>query len=97
MPQKQEGGQLIETLKRELGKSLQMSLMQIIKGCHKPSRASRTTFTLRSFLYSNLSEIIENIAEFIDADFLMQILKPIIEQEDSKTKSNQKKNNQVNN
>lgn len=67
--------------------------MQIIKGCHKPSRASRSTFTLRSFLYQNLSEIIENIAEFIDADFLMQILKPIIEQEESKNKQKDSKKN----
>jgi hypothetical protein len=40
---------------------------------------SRTVFTLRSYLYQNLSQIIDNIAEFIDSEFLVKMLKPIIE------------------
>ena len=53
---------------------------------------SRTTLTLRSYLYQNLSEIMIIIAELIDAEFMEKVLKPILEDGGNK-KAKKSKNN----
>ena len=72
----------------ELGKSLQNSLIKLFIGCHKRNHVSRTTLTLRSYLYQNLSQIMMMIAELIDATFMMKVLKPIYEDKEDGGRQN---------
>jgi hypothetical protein len=83
---------VVEMLKMEMGKSIKNSLINLFIGCHKQDRMSRTTLTLRSYLYQNLSEIMIIIAELIDAEFMEKVLKPILEDGGNK-KAKKSKNN----
>ncbi len=58
-----------------------MALKNIFIGCHKDQM--RTTLSLRAILYENLTQIFENITDFMDDKFLQDVLKFIFEEKAS--------------
>jgi hypothetical protein len=58
-----------------------MALKNIFIGCHKDHM--RTTLSLRAILYENLTQILENITDFMDDKFLQDVLKFIFEEKAS--------------
>lgn len=72
-----------EMTRREFGIMIQRSLQNIFEGCHKDDM--KTTLSLRAILYENITQIFENITDFMDDQFLHQVLKHIYDETNSRS------------
>lgn len=68
--------------KREFGITIQKSLRNIFEGCHKDDM--KTTLSLRAILYENITQIFENITDFMDDQFLQSVLRYIYDEAHSR-------------
>ena len=65
--------------RREFAVSVQRSLLNIFEGCHKDSM--KTSLSLRAILYENVTQVFENVTDFLDDNFLVAVLHFLYEEQ----------------